>query len=129
MMDVLLDTHTMLWFLWDDSRLSGPAKSLIEDADNRKLVSIASCWEIAIKVGLGKVELGEPSRSFLPREIDRNNFELLPISIDHATTVEGLAAYHRDPFDRMLIAQAMTEKLPVVSADVVFDQYGVSRLW
>ena len=129
MTDVLLDTHTMLWFLWDDSRLSGPAKSLIEDAGNRKFVSVASCWEIAIKVGLGKLDLGEPSRSFLPREIERNNFELLPISLDHATTVEGLAAHHRDPFDRLLIAQAMTEKMPVVSADVVFDQYGVSRLW
>jgi PIN domain nuclease of toxin-antitoxin system len=128
-MDVLLDTHTMLWFLWDDSRLSGPAKSLVEDANNRKLVSIASCWEIAIKVGLGKLDLGESSRSFLPREIARNNFELLPISLDHATMVEGLAAHHRDPFDRLLIAQAMAEKLPVVSGDAVFDQYGVSRLW
>jgi PIN domain nuclease of toxin-antitoxin system len=129
MTDVLLDTHTMLWFLWDDSRLSGSARSLIEDANNRKLVSIASCWEIAIKVGLGKLDLGEPSRSFLPREIARNNFELLPISLDHATMVEGLVAHHRDPFDRLLIAQAMVEGLSLVSADAVFDQYGVSRLW
>ena len=129
MTDVLLDTHTMLWFLWDDSRLSGPAKSLIEDANNRKLISIASCWEVAIKVGLRKLDLGESSRSFLPREITRNNFELLPISLDHATMVEGLAAHHRDPFDRLLIAQAMTEGLSLISADVIFDQYGVSRLW
>jgi PIN domain nuclease of toxin-antitoxin system len=129
MMDVLLDTHAMLWFLWDDSRLSDSAKSLIEDANNRKLVSVASCWEIAIKVGLGKLDLGEPSRSFLPREIARNNFELLPISLDHATMVEGLVAHHRDPFDRMLIAQAMIEGLRLVSIDAVFDQYGVSRLW
>jgi PIN domain nuclease of toxin-antitoxin system len=129
MTDMLLDTHTMLWFLWDDSRLSGPAKSLIEDANNRKLVSIASCWEVAIKVGLGKLELGESSRSFLPREIARNNFELLPIGLNHATMVEGLAAHHRDPFDRLLIAQAMAEGLSLVSADVIFDQYGVSRLW
>ena len=129
MTDVLLDTHTLLWFVWDDSRLSGPAKSLIEDANNRKLVSIASCWEIAIKVGLGKLDLGEPSRSFLPREIARNNFELLPISLDYATMVEGLVAHHRDPFDRLLIIQAMTEGLSMVSADTVFDQYGVSRLW
>ncbi len=129
MTDVLLDTHTMLWFLWDDSRLSGPAKSLIEDANNRNLVSIASCWEIAIKVGLGKLDLGEPSRSFLPRAIARNNFELLPISLDHTTMVEGLATHHRDPFDRLLIVQAMAEGLSLVSADTVFDQYGVSRLW
>ena len=129
MTDVLLDTHTLLWFLWDDSRLSGPAKSLIEDANNRKVVSIASCWEIAIKVGLRKLDLGEPSRSFLSREIARNNFELLPISLDHATMVEGLVAHHRDPFDRLLVVQAMAEGLSLVSADAVFDQYGVSRLW
>jgi PIN domain nuclease of toxin-antitoxin system len=129
MSDVLLDTHTMLWFLWDDSRLSGAAKAIIEDAENRKLVSIASCWEIAIKAGLGKLDLGEPSRSFLPREIARNNFELLPVSLDHATMVETLAAYHRDPFDRLLIVQAIAESLSVISADAVFDRYGVSRLW
>jgi PIN domain nuclease of toxin-antitoxin system len=129
MTNLLLDTHAMLWFFWDDSRLSGRAKSLIEDADNRKLVSIASCWEIAIKVGLGKLQLGEPSRSFLPREISRNNFELLPISLDHATMVEGLVTHHRDPFDRLLIAQSIIEGLSLVSGDVAFDQYSVSRLW
>jgi len=129
MTNLLLDSHAMLWFFWDDVRLSATAKSLIEDDENRKLVSIASCWEIAIKVGLGKLDLGEPCRSFLPREISRNNFELLPISLDHATMVEGLIARHRDPFDRLLIAQAMVESLPLVSGDSVFDEYGVSRLW
>jgi len=126
---LLLDAHTMLWFFWDDPQLSARAKALIEDANNRKLVSIATCWEIAIKVGLGKLDLGEPSRSFLPREIARNNFELLPISLAHATAVEELAAHHRGPFDRLLVAQAMAEGLPLVSADGVFDQYGVSRVW
>ena len=129
MTNLLLDSHAMLWFFWDDVRLSATAKSLIEDDENRKLVSIASCWEIAIKVGLGKLDLGEPCRSFLPREISRNNFELLPISLDHATMVEGLIARHRDPFDRLLIAQAMVESLPLVSGVSVFDEYGVSRLW
>ena len=114
MTSLLLDTHAILWFFWDDPQLSAHAKALIEDAGNRKLVSIASCWEIAIKVGLGKLHLGEPSRSFLPREIARNNFELLPVSLGHATMVEGLAAHHRDPFDRMLVAQAMNESLPLV---------------
>ena len=129
MTSLLLDAHTMLWFFWDDPQLSAGAKTLIEDADNRKLVSITSCWEIAIKVGLGKLDLGEPSRSFLSREIARNNFELLSISLDHATMVEGLVPHHRDPFDRLLVAQAMAEGLPLVSADGVFDQYGISRLW
>jgi PIN domain nuclease of toxin-antitoxin system len=129
MRSLLLDSHVMLWFFWDDPKLSGPAKALIEDADNHKLISVASCWEIAIKAGLGKLDLGEPSRSFLPREIARNNFELLPISLAHATTVEELAAHHRDPFDRLLTAQAISEGLSLVSADSIFDQYGVARLW
>lgn len=129
MTNLLLDTHAMLWFLWDDQKLSSRAKELIEDGDNRKLVSIASCWEIAIKVGLGKLDLGEAARSFLTREIAKNNFELLPISFDHATMVEGLALHHRDPFDRLLIAQATMESLSLVSADSIFDQYGVLRLW
>ena len=129
MTSLLLDTHAMLWFFWDDPQLSARAKVLIQDANNRKLVSIATCWEIAIKVGLGKLDLAEPSRSFLPREIARNNLELLPISLGHATMVEGLVAHHRDPFDRLLVAQAMTEGLPLVSADGIFDQYGINRLW
>lgn len=129
MTSLLLDTHAMLWFFWDDSQLSTNAKSLIEDADNRKLVSMASCWEIAIKAGLGKLNLGEPSRSFLAREIARNNFELLPITLDHATAVETMNLHHRDPFDRLLIAQAMIEELSLVSTDDIFDQYDVSRLW
>jgi PIN domain nuclease of toxin-antitoxin system len=129
MTDLLLDSHALLWFLWDDPHLSRRAKERIEDADNRKTVSIASCWEIAIKASLGKLDLGEPSRIFLHREITRNHFELLPISLEHATMVEDLKTHHRDPFDRLLIAQATIDKLSLVSIDSVFDQYGISRLW
>jgi len=129
MTNLLLDTHAILWFLWDDAQLSKQAKSLIENADNRKVVSIASCWEIAIKVGLGKLKLGEPCRSFLPREIGCNNFEILPISLQHATMVDELSHYHRDPFDRLLVVQAMTEGLSLISIDSVFDKYGIKRLW
>jgi PIN domain nuclease of toxin-antitoxin system len=129
MTDLLLDTHAMLWFFWDDPKLSGHAKALIEDAENRKLISIASCWEIAIKAGIGKLDLGESSRSFLQREIARNNFELLPVSLEHVTMVEELVSHHQDPFDRLLIAQAMVERFPLVSADSILDQYGISRLW
>jgi PIN domain nuclease of toxin-antitoxin system len=128
-MILLLDTHTLLWFLRDDPLLSVSAKELIEHPTNRKLISVASCWEIAIKAGLGKLELAEPSRSLLEREIPRNNLELLPISLAHATSVETLPLHHKDPFDRLLIAQAMTEQIPVVSADTHFDLYSVTRLW
>jgi PIN domain nuclease of toxin-antitoxin system len=129
MTSLLLDTHAMLWFFWDDPQLSADAKAEIEDADNRKLVSVASCWEVAIKVGLGKLNLGESSRSFLPREIARNNFEILNITLDHATAVEGLPLHHRDPFDRLLIAQAVVENLTVVGGDTAFGAYGIARLW
>jgi PIN domain nuclease of toxin-antitoxin system len=128
-MNLLLDTHTMLWFFWDDPLLSTSAKALIEDPANRKLVSIASCWEIAIKVSTGKLTLGEPSRTYLQREITRNLFELLPITLEHATEVETLPYHHRDPFDRVIIAQAILEKLPIVSVDTAFDPYPITRLW
>jgi PIN domain nuclease of toxin-antitoxin system len=129
MSDLLLDTQAMLWFFWDDPLLSSTAKSVIENPDNRKLVSIASCWEAAIKAGLKKLELGGPCAAFLNKEISRNNFELLPITFDHATMVETLAGHHRDPFDRLLVAQAMLERLPIVSSDSVFDEYGIKRFW
>src|SRR5437867_3107771 len=103
-MTMLLDTHTILWFLWDDPRLSAAAKAAITEPSNRKLVSLGSCWEIAIKASIGKLQLGEPARSFLAREIARNNFDLLPISFAHATAVENLPMHHRDPFGRLLVA-------------------------
>jgi PIN domain nuclease of toxin-antitoxin system len=126
---LLLDAHTALWFFWDDARLSAAAKTLIEDSANRKLVSIASCWEIAIKAGTGKLQLGEPAAGFLNREITRNNFEILPIALSHATAVETLPLHHRDPFDRLLIVQSQIEQVPIVSCDTIFDQYLVKRLW
>src|SRR4051812_37684836 len=101
-MTLLLDTHAFLWFCQNDPALSAAAKILIENSVNRKLVSIASCWEIAIKAGLGKLQLGEPSASSLPAALARTGFELLPISVVHATGVEGLPLHHRDPFDRLL---------------------------
>jgi PIN domain nuclease of toxin-antitoxin system len=126
---ILLDTHVLLWFLNDDPQLSASAKGLIEDPSNRKLVSIASCWEIAIKAGLGKLKLDETAFTFLDREIARNNFDLLQISLFHATAVETLPPHHKDPFDRLLVAQSLAEKVPVLSHDEPLDAYGVTRLW
>lgn len=128
-MNLLLDTHTMLWFFWDDPQLSAAAKAIIEDPANRKRVSIASCWEIAIKAGLGKLQLSEPAAGFLNREITRNNFDVLPIGLNHATAVETLPMHHRDPFDRLLVAQCQIEQVPLISVDAIFDAYGVTRLW
>ncbi|MGO9466429.1 MAG: type II toxin-antitoxin system VapC family toxin [Isosphaeraceae bacterium] len=128
-MTLLLDTHAFLWFCQDDPLLSTKARALIEDAGNRKVVSVASCWEIAIKAGLGKLKLGESSATYLPSALSRTGFEVLPISVTHATSVESMPLHHRDPFDRLLVAQAAAEGIPVVSNDSQFDAYGVIRLW
>jgi len=128
-MNLLLDSHSLLWFLRNDSRLSKTALALITDPANHKLVSIASCWEIAVKIRVGKLTLGEPSGTYLAREIPKNNLDLLPISLDHATAVESLPLHHRDPFDRLLVVQAISDGLTIVSADAVFDAYGIQRIW
>ena len=128
-MTLLLDTHAFLGFVWDDPQLSASAKALIEDPANRKLVSVASCWEIAIKVGNGKLTLDAPSAVFVPRELAGNGFELLEITLAHATAVETLPQHHKDPFDRLLIAQVRIEGIAIVSVDTAFDPYGVTRMW
>ena len=128
-MTILIDTHVLLWFLRDDPSLTPFARGLIEDPSNRKLVSIASCWEIAIKAGQRKLGLTEPSRDLLTRELPANNFAVLPITLEHATAVEGLPPYHKDPFDRLLVAQAMVEGIAIVSGDAKLDAYAVRRLW
>jgi PIN domain nuclease of toxin-antitoxin system len=127
--NLVLDAHTLLWWVWNDPRLSTTAKASITDPSNKCLISIATCWEISIKVGLKKLNLGEPATTFLPREIATNRFDLLGIELAHATFVETLPLQHKDPFDRMLVAQCLIEHWPVVSNDTVFDAYGVTRLW
>lgn len=128
-MTLLLDTHTLLWFLRDDSNLSSAAKALIIDPSHRKLVSVASCCEIAIKAGLRKLSLTEPAQALLARELPRNGFGLLDIRLSHATAVEQLPPHHKDPFDRLLASQCLSESLSIISADEIFDQYDVVRLW
>jgi PIN domain nuclease of toxin-antitoxin system len=128
-MKLLLDAHTFLWFVWDNAQLSANAKVLIADAANQKFISPATYWEMTIKVSIGKLDLGEPYRSFMRRESARNNFDILPVSVDHAAAVSVLPLHHRDPFDRMLIAQSMVEEVPIISGDIAFDAYPVTRLW
>ena len=129
-MRLLLDTHAFLWFVLNDSSLSGSARAMIADPNNEVLLSPASYWEIAIKVSIGKYLL--PARDFgdfMERQITANNFQVLPISVRHAALVSTLPFHHRDPFDRLLIAQAMVEAIPILSVDTAFDAYPVTRLW
>jgi PIN domain nuclease of toxin-antitoxin system len=128
-MTLLLDTHSFLWFWWDDPQLSGTAKQAICDATNRKLISTVSCWEIAIKVSLKKLDLGVPYRGFIHEHMVRNNFELLQITDEHLAMLVALPFHHKDPFDRLLIAQALYEQIPLVSVDPQLDAYSVTRIW
>ena len=128
-MRVLLDTHTLLWWLDGDRRLSRRARTVIADDDNSVLVSAASAWEISTKVRLGKlpgaIEVGAELSAILRQQ----NFEPLPITIVHALRAGNLPGPHRDPFDRMLIAQAQDEDVALVSNERLFDAYGVRRVW
>src|SRR5205085_8465445 len=124
----LLDTHPFLSFIYDDPRLSPRAKALLEsDAD--LLLSVGSLWEISIKVSVGKLTLAQPFDIFVPQQLADNDIEMLPISLAHLGVLSTLPFHHRDLFDRLLIAQAMIEQVPIVSADIAFDGYSVARLW
>lgn len=128
-MRLLLDTHTFLWFVLNDPQLSGPAQTLINDPANDILISPASYWEIAIKVGLGKLNLHAAYDDFMNRGIIGNDFEILPVEPRHTSLLTTLPLHHRDPFDRLLVAQALVEAVPLVSGDSILDAYGVNRRW
>lgn len=128
-MRFLLDTHTFIWFVTDSPQLSTTAKLLIEDEYNEKWLSIASVWEMAIKCSLGKLSFNLPLTTFVEQQIQQNSIDLLSIQMPHLAIVATLPLHHRDPFDRLLIAQAITEGIPIISADVAFDAYSIRRLW
>ena len=128
-MRLLLDTHVLLWWLLDDPRLTAAARRAISPADCRVLVSSASACEIATKHRLGKLpEIGDIVEK-LPRHLRQERFEVLPIGFEHALLAGQLPGPHRDPFDRMLIAQSLKEELHVVTGDAVFAEYGVNVIW
>ncbi len=128
-MRLLLDTHAFLWFVIGDTRLSGKARALIEDESNEKFFSIASLWEIAIKVSIGRLTLSAPFDDVFPAQLVKNGIDLLGITVAHTSAVTSLPYHHRDPFDRLLIAQASREQMQIVSIDESLDAYPIVRLW
>ena len=128
-MRLLLDSHAFLWFVWSDARLSVKARDLIQDPGNEVLLSLATAWEISIKVSLGKLALDRPVTTFFREHVAANQLTVLPLSLDHATRVSELPFHHRDPFDRLLVAQCLAEQLPLVSVDEKMDAYGIQRIW
>jgi PIN domain nuclease of toxin-antitoxin system len=127
-MDLLLDTHTLIWFLNGDKQLSQKVRNEIENTNNKKVVSIASVWEIAIKTSLNKFNFPKGLKGIVEL-IHENNFEILPISINHTLLVSTLAFHHRDPFDRILVAQSQAESLTIATKDDNIKQYDVKTIW
>jgi PIN domain nuclease of toxin-antitoxin system len=128
-MKLLLDTHTFLWFALNDPKLSPEALKLIVEPVHNILISPASYWEIAIKVSLGKYQIPGAFQEWVEHQLIINFFEVLPITIAHTAKVATLPFHHRDPFDRLLAAQALTEEIPIISNDSILDTYSVIRRW
>ncbi|WP_298904267.1 type II toxin-antitoxin system VapC family toxin [uncultured Nostoc sp.] len=128
-MRALLDTHAFIWWVTDDSQLSANAHNVIADSGNILFLSVVSAWEIVIKNKLGKLTLPEPVEQYIPSRLAINRFESLPIQMSHVLQVASLPSIHRDPFDRILIAQSQVENLPIVTIDQQITQYLVQTIW
>lgn len=128
MSGLLLDTHVLLWWVSDDERLSGAAREAIA-TEARVEVSAASLWELSIKSALGKIHLSSPVGEWFSHHVEVNRLEVLPLALEHLAAVEHLPHHHRDPFDRVLVAQARAERLTLVSADEWVHRYDVLHLW
>ncbi len=125
----MLDTHALIWFAFGDQRLSATAKSAIESPYNQVLVSAATAWELTTKVRIGKLPVAEQFARKFREKVKGLGFQELAVTVEHGQRAGLLAGAHKDPFDRMLIAQALTENMPIVSNERLFDQYHVRRVW
>jgi PIN domain nuclease of toxin-antitoxin system len=126
---LLLDSHTLIWAVDDPTKLTAPIEALLQDPSHDRLLSVASLWEIAIKVSLGRLPLSVPYRQWMNKAMADLSLVVLPITLDHAERTASLPWHHRDPFDRLIVAQAQVERVPLVSADAKLDQYGITRIW
>lgn len=128
-MRILLDTHAFLWTALGSPQLSENATNLFLEDQNELYLSIASLWEMAIKSSLGKLTFQKPMESYVLDLLQENAIQLLPIDFRHVMRISSLPFHHRDPFDRLIVSQAIEEKIALLSCDVVFDAYGIDRLW
>ena len=128
-MRLLLDTHAFIWYTRDSSKLSITGRSLIDNGENDILLSTASVWEMAIKHSIGKLTFSMPFMEFIKQQIAVNRIDILEITFDHIEVVASLPLHHRDPFDRLIIAQSTAEQIPILSVDAIFDAYAIARVW
>jgi PIN domain nuclease of toxin-antitoxin system len=126
---LLLDTHAIFWSLEEPIKVGALAMAAMANPANDRLLSAATIWELAIKVGQGKIGLSMPYRQWMEKAIVDLKLTILPVTLEYAERQSTLAQLHKDPFDRLMIAQALVEGIPIVSVDVIFDTYGVSRIW
>jgi PIN domain nuclease of toxin-antitoxin system len=126
---LLLDTHAFLWAITDDPKLSEKARRMFTSNDNELLLSVASVWEILVKVQIGKLPLPKPAADYLRQQLTKNAVVILPIQLRHALRLEQLPPHHRDPFDRILIAQSLEEELPILTADPLMKNYSATIMW
>ena len=128
-MKILLDTHAFLWWIRDDPRLSRRARELVTSGRNELFLSVTCVWEILTKTQTGKLRLAEPPQKFVTEQLTANNIQVLPLTLDHVLRLEQLPLHHRDPFDRILIAQSLEEEFPILSADPLLKNYSATLLW
>lgn len=128
-MNILLDSHTLIWFSQNSPQLSSSAIKILEDRNNLLFLSLVSVWEIQIKVQLGKLNLDISLAEIVKDQTKINDVQILPLKLSHIWTLDTLPYYHKDPFDRLLISQAITEKLIILGVDSVFDSYPVQKIW
>jgi PIN domain nuclease of toxin-antitoxin system len=128
-MNVLLDTHAFLWWVIDDTQLSTTAKAIIAEPANTIYFSVVSAWEIIIKERTGKLSLPESPETYIPSRLTANRFVTLPVEMPHVLQIALLPDHHRDPFDRLLIAQSQVENLPLLTVDHLISQYSVNVIW
>ena len=128
-MRLLLDTHTLFWSVDNPSKVSATAMAALQDSNNDRLLSAATIWELAIKVGQGKIALSMPYGQWMATAIADLKLEILPVTVEYAERQSALPPHHKDPFDRLMISQALVDGIAIVSSDVAFDSYGVTRIW
>ena len=128
-MKYLIDTHTLLWIVTKNKKLSKKVKDIYLNSENQIFISLASLWEMAIKINLKKLSINEPLKDFVKNQIKNNDINILDIKTKHILLLENLPYYHMDPFDRLIISQSINEQIPLLSFDKVFDKYSIKRIW
>ena len=128
-MKALLDTHVFLWWVLDDERLTPFVRDFVADVKNELFLSAASCWEMMIKARIGRLTFPESPEKFIPYQMNKNKLIGLPVQIAHALHIQSLPEHHKDPFDRMLVAQAQVERMPIITNDRLLAEYDVKILW